>query len=447
LGHRLEVPATRHALPTSLVPEDLNQLLQQLLEAAGKPTARRFEFVVEGELLQGSLKSHLVKVGKVAEKNVEIWYSSFFGKPEIDNSVDVTNGVARLFYAEDPATLLGCTHNNTVHLFGASLEDKGQLAVKKTLDSLGETTLAFEWNETLSKSLLLASNNFGDFAICELSADCQKVVQTHVESSNSPVSTLSLNPLANTLFVTGDHEGSLRIWEKEEGSGLVLRGEKSGAHAGPVLKSLWASSTEIYSAGFDDAFKVFDCQALVNTYFIYFKDSLATTFEVNQSRKALLTGHVGGSIRLFDDQARNKTTQKVFKSHSTYVSAIKINPFDNQVFASADFGGKVKVWDFRTELPLFTIDAHGDDKVFDLVWTGCLIRRKESVFWRSRWPNRQARICLTNQMGSFREPRQSQSTLRTRRGRLNHSSLSTPKKTDPCNASTGAGALTNPHFF
>ena len=67
---------------------------------SGKQSHHSFDFLIGGELLLGSLKSHLVKVGQTGEKNVEIVYVIGFGKPQIDNSVDVTNGINRVFIHE-----------------------------------------------------------------------------------------------------------------------------------------------------------------------------------------------------------------------------------------------------------------------------------------------------------------------------------------------------------
>ena len=180
---------------------------------------------------------------------------------------------------------------------------------------------------------------------------------------------MSLNPLENLVFAAGDHEGYLKIWSLVDEK-LTLKSEKKEVHQGQVLRCLWASSNEIFSLGFDDTFKVSDVNSLTNTYFMYFKDSMALTMDYSSSKRVLLTGHINGAIRMFDDQTRNKTTQKVFKSHSSFISSVKWNPTNEHVFISADGSGKIKVWDIRADFPVYTIEGSKDDKIYDLAWIG-----------------------------------------------------------------------------
>lgn len=231
-----------------------------------------------------------------------------------------------------------------------------------------DTVLAYEFGETMDRVILLASNHFGDFEVSQLSNDCSTVVGSNKEVNSSPIGSFAINPLSKLTFAAGDNDGYLKVWELSGDGHLALRSEKREAHQSQVLKVAWTSASELFTVGFDDSFKVFDVESLVNTYFIYFKDSLATTFDFHSQRRALLTGHVNGTIRLFDDSARNKTSQKVFKSHSCCVPTVKVNQFRPDTFASADYEGRIKIWDLRADLPLYTIEAHGGNKVFDLVW-------------------------------------------------------------------------------
>ena len=98
LGQSFEVPLAKHSLPANTTNEELNHILRKLLESNSKQVPRNFDFIIKNEILLGSLKSHLLKVGLSGERNVEIFYVLSFGKPEVDNSLNVTNGIARLFF-------------------------------------------------------------------------------------------------------------------------------------------------------------------------------------------------------------------------------------------------------------------------------------------------------------------------------------------------------------
>ena len=249
------------------------------------------------------------------------------------------------------------------------LEIKSTLKFDSFFEESPESILSFEFTETLNRNAFLCSNHFGDFAAADLNASCTQFKKPKWESNNSPVSTMSLNPLENLTFVAGDHEGYLKVWSLTEDK-ITLKSEKKDVHLGQVLRCVWANSNELFSIGLDDTFKISDVNSFTSTYFMYFKDSLALTMDYSSSKRLLLTGHINGAVRMFDDQTRNKTTQKVFKSHSSFISSVKWNPVNDNVFISADGSGKIKVWDVRADFPVYTVEGSKDDKIFDLVWIG-----------------------------------------------------------------------------
>lgn len=254
-------------------------------------------------------------------------------------------------------------------MFGSKLEKRSEINLLKYFGEESEVVLTYEFAECLNRNLLVFTNHYGDFGIASLTSDLKKVQKCYTDANNSPISAVGINQLDDMTFVTGDHEGYLKIWGLKNDK-VFLKSERKEAHQSQILKTLWASSTELYTIGFDDSFKIFDVNSLVNTYFIYFKDSAPTAFDFSAKSNLTLTGHINGTIRLFDDKVRNKTTKKVFKSHNNFVSTIRFNPHNEHLFISADYSGKIKVWDVRGDFPVYTIDAHNDDKIFDMAWIG-----------------------------------------------------------------------------
>ena len=368
LGESFHLPPAKHAMAASLTNIDLNDVIKQLLSLHNKITDSRFDFLINGELLIGSIKSHLVKMGLTGERTVEIVFTRSIGKPQMDTSVDVTNGISRIFVSQEQSKSVICgSFNNLVSVFDSELKPKASIELSKFFEDYSQTILAYDYQQTLSKNVLLVSNDFGDFSVLEFSKNFKNLNRVTTEINSSPISSFSLNPMEDLTFLTGDNEGYLKIWSFENGI-IHLRAERDSAHNGKVLKSCFATTTDVYSIGFDDSFKIFDVNSLVNVYFVYFKDCLPTTFDFSLRKNAILTGHVNGTIRLFDERIRDKTTKRIFKSHNNYLSSIKINPENDNVFISSDYTGNVKVWDLRGDFPVYTIESSSDHKIFDLAW-------------------------------------------------------------------------------
>ena len=367
-----QLPPSKHTVPGSVTHSELNDIVNQLLRPNQGVTERKFDFLVKGELLVGSIKSHLAKLGVTGEQTIEVFYTKSIGKPQVDSSVDVTNGIARLFTClgsgkSDPPLNVCCSFNNLVSVFDSKLQTVSACKLGEYFHDFSETVLAFEFQQTMASNVLLASNDFGDFAVMKFTNNLKGLKLLARETNSCPITTFSLNSVEDVVFLTGDNQGCLKIWNLENGS-LRTKTEQEGAHHGRVMKACFATTSEVYSIGFDDSFKIFDTTSLVNVFYIYFKDCLPTAFDFSLRNNSILTGHVNGTIRMFDERARDKTTKRVFKSHNCFLSSLKVNPSNEQVFISADYSGKIKVWDLRSDFPIYTIEGESEQKIFDLEW-------------------------------------------------------------------------------
>jgi WD40 repeat protein len=79
---------------------------------------------------------------------------------------------------------------------------------------------------------------------------------------------------------------------------------------------------------------------------------------------------------VFDFRRSSTKAQAVltFECHERCVSQVKVNPQAEQVFLTAGYDGKVKMWDLRcTTEPLSVLKrqhATETDKVFAVAWNG-----------------------------------------------------------------------------
>ena len=55
---------------------------------------------------------------------------------------------------------------------------------------------------------------------------------------------------------------------------------------------------------------------------------------------------------------KNWLCQQVFEGHTHYVMEVRVNPKDNNTFASASLDKTVKVWQLGSAQPNFTLEGH-----------------------------------------------------------------------------------------
>lgn len=92
----------------------------------------------------------------------------------------------------------------------------------------------------------------------------------------------------------------------------------------------------------------------------------------------VLAGMEDGVVRVFDlrTSASSTKSQAVlsFECHEKWVSQVRTNPQSENVFLTAGYDGKVKMWDLRSAVePLSVLkraQATDQDKVFALAWNG-----------------------------------------------------------------------------
>lgn len=83
----------------------------------------------------------------------------------------------------------------------------------------------------------------------------------------------------------------------------------------------------------------------------------------------MISGHEDSYLKVWDLREGGKGPQKVFKSHSIWVSDVKALPNSEFIFMSTSYDHSIKIWDLRSSFPLFTLKTH-HDKVFTCNWNG-----------------------------------------------------------------------------
>ena len=399
LGEEYRIPETRINLKAESTHEDLSNILQAILKTRGIEKNVKFNFELQGELIKGSLSSHMSKVGMTNESTLEIYYSISIGAPSFESSFKDQNWINRLFPI-DFNEIVSCTFEAQVT--SLSCEDlskkKGVALVSDPINPL-RNICTVELFEDDSKLRVLTSNFFGNIVYEEIVKESFVIKNHKREEVSSNVSAMCFNPIDPNIFYTGDEEGIIKGWKVS--SKLGVFNEKTEAHSGYILKLNLVHQNQLMSLGKDNMLRIWDIPSFTQISFLNFKDSPITFYENQTNTNCVLTGHIHGQVRMFDDRENSKTTSKMFKSHNFYVSSIRFNPSNPSIFASSDYSGSLKIWDMRADFPLYSISCHDNEKIFDIAWTSNLIRRSNSVHWRSGQPGNQTWVQL-NKKSNFK---------------------------------------------
>lgn len=178
-------------------------------------------------------------------------------------------------------------------------------------------------------------------------------------------------------IIFGDNEGNLKLLRIEEKlkenilySSLVpLIHSDNVTNFKRINDITWMSNQELLVLGNDNSINVVDSSTLQSCFRINTKHSTPVTATTHPTNTSLaLTGFEDGYIKLFDLRKNHKKAERFFKSHFNGISKLIADPIRSDLFLSAGFDGKVKVWDFRSDVPLYSIDVASGAKILALQW-------------------------------------------------------------------------------
>jgi len=372
LDDQYKLPKNPLNLKASSTNTDLNDLVKQILSKLNKPTNKDFDFLINGDILRGDIRSHLLKHKIENEKNIVIEYEIALNEPKPEKTSDTQNWLNQFFLTEDG--LMSCLFNGDVKLFNDEFSPVSEYNLLDQYDEIQQNINSYCLIEKANHMSFVFSNYFGEMYVSNIKNG--KLLKTEkLVDLESTIESYCANPLSDSLFCSGDSNGNLCIWNLADNNKSEIVRSKQKLHNHSITNVMWFNEQEILTTGLDDQLLISDVNTLKPNYSVYLKDNTTTSVDFIPSAQTILTGHINGTIRMFDDRSRDKTSKAQFKSHNSFVSSIKHCPGNDNIFVSGCYEGKIKLWDFRMNLPLYTIDSHFGNKIFDLVWLGKLIRK------------------------------------------------------------------------
>ncbi|CAD5226880.1 unnamed protein product [Bursaphelenchus xylophilus] len=150
------------------------------------------------------------------------------------------------------------------------------------------------------------------------------------------------------------YNGNVHIWDINS-QNLVKTFEVSEL---PVRAAVFVPRKNWIVTGSDDMkIRVFNYNTLERVHEFEAHSDYLRSIAVHPTQPFLLTSSDDMLIKLWDWD--NKWTLKqTFEGHTHYVMQLVINPKDNNTFATASLDKTIKVWQFGSPIPNFTLEGH-----------------------------------------------------------------------------------------
>jgi len=138
-------------------------------------------------------------------------------------------------------------------------------------------------------------------------------------------------------------------------------------HTGCVSSVTWHDETELISGSWDHTIKLWNTDTLSMVSSQNMSTSVFST-AYSPRHRVVLSTHVDSKVKTWDPRGGEGTLGTVFTSHKGIVSQVKWHPTRDNYFLTAGHDKTVKVWDFRSKYPLYTVKEH-TEKVFSVAWS------------------------------------------------------------------------------
>ncbi|CAR22807.1 Ytm1p [Lachancea thermotolerans CBS 6340] len=390
--------------PVSLKRYGLSEIVNHLL---GLESAVPFDFLIDGELLRSSLAEYLTKKGLSSETCLNVEYTRAVLPPSYLKSFDNDDWVSALDVGD--SRIVSGSYDGIVRTWDLSGKVEKQYAghagavraVKyisgtRLVSGANDRTLRL-WktkNDALKNNLEAEEDDVEDGKTLAI-----------LEAHKAPVVTLDVSA---DRILSGSYDNSIGFWSTNHkemtavdpmdalGSNVSSAAKKRRklalkdgsvrrrsplalleSHTAPVEGVIFdfADKTVGYSVSQDHTIKTWD---LVTARCVDTKSTSYSLLSMVQlpQLNLLACGSSARHITLHDPRVDSSTkiTQQQLNGHKNFVVALDTCPENEYMLCSASHDGTVKVWDVRSNVPMYTITREADvtkgvnDKVFDVKW-------------------------------------------------------------------------------
>lgn len=382
------VPDTPFSVPDSAGPKELCSLINGLLKESATflSSLIDFDFLINGEFLNVSLKSRIQAKNIPAETVIEIEYLEQHPAPQPEDSL-IHNDWISCLEGNLQFILSGC-YDNTVHLWttkgesltiipGHSAPVKCVSWINLTEDdpvsefisgSHDQTLLLWKWHRDTNE------------------VDCVCVCRGHAAS----VDCVSVEKTGRKIC-SGSWDSLLKLWSTDADANCDVpeseqRPSKKKKTAAPKIQSRvplltlsghtegissvsWLDQTTVCSASWDHTIKLWDMEkAEVKSSIQGSKVFLDLSYSPHNH--LIVTGSADRHVRLWDHRtSEGAIVKSSFTSHRGWVSGVSWSPNNSNHFISGSYDMLMKLWDMRSpKAPLYNMTGH-EDKILAVDWS------------------------------------------------------------------------------
>jgi WD40 repeat protein len=161
----------------------------------------------------------------------------------------------------------------------------------------------------------------------------------------------ALAMLSKSRAVTGSDDGTLRVWDVENGQTLqILKGHSRQVRAVAVL-----DSRRVVSGSDDTTLRVWDVESGQTLQVLQGHSDLVYAVAVLDSRR-VVSGSADLTLRVWDVESGQ--TLQTLQGHSRLVLAVAV--LDSRRVVSGSYDGTLRVWDVESGQSLQTLQGHDD---------------------------------------------------------------------------------------
>lgn len=381
-------------IPTQFKKSSLSQIINQILDL-DKPV--KFEFIIEGKFLKGSLQKYLDDNNLSTENQLLIEYVEAMQPPSSLPSYQHDDWISSVSIHPKKNLILTGSYDKNVRIWDLSGNCISNL--------LGHTDSikTVSWLDKNDKTYCLTGSNDNTIRIWEF--DDQTNNHSALYECNGHEGTIEDIAVSNNneYFATASFDSTIKIWgtntsletpdedETEENENSPKRRKISSnikiknsmatlkAHHNGVTCLAFDSNNNsmLYSGGHDHSLRFWNVEARSNIFTMNC-EKVINTIDFSKKNNLLATGHSDKYIRIWDSRIKEGSSVKMrLTSHNKWVSSLKWSPDSPYMLVSGSYDSTIKFWDIRSSTsPLYTLQGGNDpqeDKVFCVDWVNDLV--------------------------------------------------------------------------
>lgn len=349
--------------------------------------ARPFDFLLDGQLLRGSLAKAIAARGLTGETTITLEYIELLAPPEPRNQSlhpDWVSSVIVCSAADAAAPLLSGCYDGSLYLWDSTGAQAAVLAPSgdeaspvKAVAWLGARPVGVckdgtvsVWSTAGQRELLclghtaavesVAASPAGD-AIASGAWDKQLLL-FRPQAGDAASGAAIVPPTKRARGVKGFPAATAAPPGEVEASAQL------GGHSDVISSLCWSTAALLYSASWDGSVREWDASVGVQVATLCSSSKAVLSLDVSLGSATVATGHSDHVVRLWDARSRGGAPTGILP-HKGWVSSVAWCGAREHLLISGCFDGGVRLWDTRSpKVALHELQRH--ERTLCVGWDG-----------------------------------------------------------------------------